>query len=67
MEALFTEKTKAIILNTPHNPLGKVFSRQELEFIANLCRKYNVLCIVRTYLYFQFAFDNFKVILIHYF
>lgn len=45
MEALFTSKTKAIILNTPHNPLGKVFSRHELEFIANLCRKWNVLCI----------------------
>lgn len=45
LEALFTPKTKAIILNTPHNPLGKVFSRQELEFIANLCRKFNVLCI----------------------
>lgn len=45
MESLFNSKTKAIILNTPHNPLGKVFSRQELEFIANLCKKHNVLVI----------------------
>jgi len=34
-----------IILNTPHNPIGKVFNRQELERIAELCRKWNVLCV----------------------
>ncbi|GLG92965.1 hypothetical protein R5R35_001918 [Gryllus longicercus] len=45
LESLFNEKTKAIILNTPHNPLGKVFNQQELEMIANLCKKWNVLCI----------------------
>ncbi|GAB0090873.1 hypothetical protein DMENIID0001_056420 [Sergentomyia squamirostris] len=45
LEGLFNNKTKAIILNTPHNPLGKVFNRQELEVIANLCKKWNVLCI----------------------
>jgi len=33
----FNEKTKAIIVNNPHNPTGKVFSREELEFIASLC------------------------------
>jgi kynurenine--oxoglutarate transaminase/cysteine-S-conjugate beta-lyase/glutamine--phenylpyruvate transaminase len=32
-------------LNTPHNPLGKVFKREELESIADLCKKWNVLCI----------------------
>ncbi|KAI4459771.1 Pyridoxal phosphate-dependent transferase [Holotrichia oblita] len=41
----FNAKTKLIILNTPNNPLGKVFTRQELEMIANLCKKWNVLCI----------------------
>lgn len=45
LAALFNEKTKAIILNTPNNPLGKVFSRDELTIIANLCKQYNVLCI----------------------
>lgn len=45
LEGLFNEKTKAIILNTPHNPLGKVFSQTELEKIAALCKKWNVLCI----------------------
>lgn len=34
-----------IILNTPHNPTGKVFHRKELEVIADLCKKWNVLCV----------------------
>ena len=41
----FTSKTKAIILNTPNNPTGKVFSRAELEFIAVLCQEHDVLAI----------------------
>jgi len=45
LEQLFNLKTKAIILNTPNNPLGKVFSREELQDIANLCIKHDVLCI----------------------
>nr|XP_032528869.1 kynurenine--oxoglutarate transaminase 3-like isoform X2 [Danaus plexippus plexippus] len=43
--SLFNSKTKMLILNTPHNPLGKVFTAQELETIGNLCKKYNVLCV----------------------
>jgi aminotransferase len=39
----FNEKTKAIIINTPHNPTGKVFTREELTFIAQLCQKWDVL------------------------
>jgi aminotransferase len=38
-------RTKAIILNTPNNPTGKVFSRRELELIRDLCVEYNVLAI----------------------
>ncbi|KAM8996458.1 uncharacterized protein PRD47_013194 [Ara ararauna] len=41
----FNERTKAIVLNSPNNPLGKVFSRGELELIADLCVKHDVLCI----------------------
>jgi aminotransferase len=41
----FNNKTKAIIINTPNNPTGKVFSREELQFIANLCLKWGVLAI----------------------
>lgn len=45
LAAAFNEKTKAIILNTPSNPLGKVYSRDELMKISDLCKKYDVLCI----------------------
>jgi aminotransferase len=41
----FSTRTKAIILNTPNNPTGKVFSRQELESIADLCREHDALAI----------------------
>jgi aspartate/methionine/tyrosine aminotransferase len=41
----FQHHTKAIILNTPNNPTGKVFSRKELELIRDLCIEYNVLAI----------------------
>jgi aminotransferase len=45
LERLFNNHTQAIILNTPNNPTGKVFSRKELEFIAKLCRKWDVMAI----------------------
>lgn len=41
----FNSKTKAIIVNTPHNPIGKVFTRDELTKIAELCVEFNVLCL----------------------
>jgi aminotransferase len=41
----FTNQTKAIILNTPNNPTGKVFSLEELQFIADLCLKWNVIAV----------------------
>jgi N-succinyldiaminopimelate aminotransferase len=41
----FGPRTKAILLNTPHNPTGKVFTRDELSFIAELCIKHDVVCI----------------------
>jgi N-succinyldiaminopimelate aminotransferase len=40
-----TKKTRAILLNTPHNPTGKVFSREELEYVAEVCRDKDLLCI----------------------
>jgi aspartate/methionine/tyrosine aminotransferase len=46
LESAFTPRTRAILLNTPHNPTGKVFSHAELAHIAALCIKHNVLCIV---------------------
>ena len=41
----FNDRTRAIIINTPNNPTGKVFSRKELEFLATLCRKWDVLAV----------------------
>jgi aminotransferase len=45
LAAAFNAKTKAIILNTPNNPTGKVFTRAELETIATLCRKWDAIAI----------------------
>ncbi len=41
----FSSKTKAIIINTPNNPTGKVFTRDEMTFIAALCQEFDVLAI----------------------
>ena len=45
LEAAFNANTKAVIINTPNNPTGKVFSRQELEEIARLCRQHDVIAV----------------------
>jgi aspartate/methionine/tyrosine aminotransferase len=45
LRAAFRNHTKAIILNTPNNPTGKVFTRAELELIRDLCVEFNVLAI----------------------
>jgi aminotransferase len=41
----FNNKTKAIIINTPNNPTGKVFSMEELQFITDLCLKWGVVAV----------------------
>jgi aminotransferase len=41
----FNRRTRAIVINTPHNPTGKVFSRAELELIAELCIEHGVIAI----------------------
>ncbi len=45
LKSLFSARTRAIVINTPHNPTGKIYSRQELEFIAELCQQFDVLAI----------------------
>jgi aminotransferase len=45
LTAAFGPHTKAIILNTPNNPTGKVFTRAELEFIRDLCVRWGTYCI----------------------
>jgi len=44
LRAAFNEKTRAIIVCNPNNPTGKVFSREEMEFIAALCKEFDALC-----------------------
>jgi aspartate/methionine/tyrosine aminotransferase len=45
LRAAFSERTKAILVNTPHNPTGKVFSREELGLIADLCQEHDVIAV----------------------
>ena len=45
LEAAIGGRTRAILLNTPHNPSGKVWSRSELEHVAELCRRHDLVLI----------------------
>jgi aspartate/methionine/tyrosine aminotransferase len=45
LRAAVSDRTRAIVINTPHNPTGKVFSRAELDVIADLCQRHDVLVI----------------------
>jgi aspartate/methionine/tyrosine aminotransferase len=57
LAAAFNEKTKVIILNTPHNPTGKVFSRGDLAQIAALCQEHDVIAITDE-VYDRIIFDD---------
>jgi aminotransferase len=57
LRAAFDKNTKAIILNTPNNPTGKVFTRAELELIRDLCIEFDVLCITDE-IYEHILFDG---------
>jgi len=56
LRGAFTERTRAIVVNSPHNPTGKVFTRRELELIASLCLERNVIAISDE-VYDQLIFD----------
>jgi aspartate/methionine/tyrosine aminotransferase len=45
LRAAFSARTRAVLLNTPHNPTGKVFSRAELDLIAALCVEHDAIAI----------------------
>ncbi|KAH0543914.1 hypothetical protein FGG08_001815 [Glutinoglossum americanum] len=45
LERAVTPRTRMIVLNTPHNPIGKVFSRNELLAIGDLCVKHNIIIL----------------------
>jgi aspartate/methionine/tyrosine aminotransferase len=59
LEAAFNDRTRAIIINTPNNPTGKVFTRAELQFIAKLCQKWDVLAITDE-IYEHIIYDGHK-------
>ncbi len=45
LRAAFTPRTRAIVINTPNNPTGKVFTREELDLIAGLCIEHDVIAV----------------------
>ncbi len=57
LESMVTEKTRVFILNTPHNPTGKVFSRGELESLAAFCEKHGLI-MVTDEVYEQITLDG---------
>lgn len=59
LAALFNHKTKLIVINTPHNPTGKVFTPDELGMIADLCQEHDVLALTDE-VYEHIVFDGRK-------
>lgn len=57
LRAAFNERTRAIIVNSPNNPTGKVFSREELSVIADLCKEFDCLLITDE-IYEHIVFDG---------
>jgi N-succinyldiaminopimelate aminotransferase len=57
LAAAFSPRTRLVLLNTPHNPTGKVFTRAELELVARHCRERDVL-VVTDEVYEHLTFDG---------
>lgn len=57
LKKLFSDKTKAIVINTPNNPTGRVFTHEELSGIAQLCQKFDTFAIVDE-IYQHIVFDD---------
>ena len=57
LRAAFSGRTRILLLNTPHNPTGKVFTRPELELIAELCLRHDVL-VLTDEVYERIVFDD---------
>ncbi|HUF29852.1 MAG TPA: aminotransferase class I/II-fold pyridoxal phosphate-dependent enzyme [Gemmatimonadaceae bacterium] len=59
LRAAFTPRTRAIVVNTPHNPTGRVLTRDECDLIAELCREYDVWAITdEIYEHIRYAGDH---------
>lgn len=59
IEKVITKKTKAFVLNSPSNPTGNTYTKEELTEIANICVKHNLL-IISDEIYEKLVYDNFK-------
>jgi aminotransferase len=59
LSAAFNSRTKAIIINTPNNPTGKVFRRSELELIARLCQQWDCVAVTDE-IYDHILYDRHK-------
>lgn len=57
LTAAIGPRTRMIVVNSPHNPTGKVFDRQELELIAELCRRHDLLAVTDE-VYEHLAYDG---------
>lgn len=57
LRAAVTDRTKVLLLNTPHNPTGKVFSREELEAVAAIAREHD-LVVISDEVYEHLVFDG---------
>lgn len=57
IKAAITEKTKCVIINNPSNPTGALYSKQELQEIADICVE-NDLYIISDEIYYQLIYDN---------
>eukprot|EP01132_Coremiostelium_polycephalum_P004126 gene4126-5162_t len=58
LEAAFTDKTKLLILNNPHNPVGKAYSKEELEEIASVVRKHPKAVVISDEVYEWMTYDD---------
>lgn len=59
LSSLFSNKTKLILMNSPHNPTGKVFSDKDLLLLAKYCKQYNIIAISDE-VYENFTYDNYQ-------
>ena len=57
LAAAFNDRTRGIVVNTPNNPTGKVFSREELEAIARLCQRYDAIAFTDE-IYEHISYDD---------
>lgn len=57
LRAAFGPRTRAVLLNSPHNPTGKVFTRAELELVASLAREYDAV-VISDEVYEHLTFDG---------